>query len=98
MGTEDLGRKVGCSVQHGGECLMAIIDSALRNWHIYWISEVMCWAVGEEQTVSALPLTSGFSHKTSNCKALSLDGSNCLGQLGWCSSGVSVCPSSEKLF
>lgn len=98
LGTEDLGIKVSCSVQHGGECLMAIIDSGLRNWCLYWISEVMCWAVREEQTVSALPLTSGFSHKTSNCKALSLNGSNCLGQLGWCSAGEFVCLSREKLF
>lgn len=60
-------------------------------WCMYWISEVMCWAVREEQTVSALSLTSRFSHKTNNCKALSLNGSSCLGQLGWCSSRGSVC-------
>lgn len=60
---------------------MAIIDRGLGNWCVYWISEVTCWAVGEEQTVAALPLTGGFSHKTSNGKALNVNGGNCLGQL-----------------
>lgn len=55
------------SVQHGGECLMAVIDLSLRVWYVYFRDGVLgC----QRRAVSALSLTSRFSHKTSSCKAL----------------------------
>lgn len=65
-----MGIEVSFAGQQGGECLMAIIDLSRRVWCMYCISEMVCWAVREEQTVSALSLMSGLSLKTRSCKAL----------------------------